>query len=249
MKNLLTFIACILCAVNLSAQDQKKVKETVTLNDGTVISGYVAKQSDGSYLIENESGDMFYYTAAEIKEVKKFMAEYGKEKGYMGMVNVLLGSPMGVSIINGYRFSPQIYLGLETGLNATSLPYAIYDIYGETMHIPLNVYFQYVFSKKQTSIFIDTSIGMNILPLVGDDYNSDDPTSYRAFPVGANFAVTFGVKNTIRQNQKLSMWYGLQAGLSSITQDRDIETNIDTYSRERLTLISPQICAKVALSF
>lgn len=245
MKNLLTFIACILCAVSLSAQDQKKVKETVTLNDGTEISGYVAKQSDGSYLIENESGDMFYYTAAEIKEVKKFMAEYGKEKGYMGMVNVLLGSPMGVSIINGYRFSPQIYLGLETGLNATSLPYAIWDIYGETMHIPLNVYFQYVFSKKQKSMFIDTSIGMNILPLVDDDYYNGDMRC-RDFPVGANFAVTFGIKNTIRQNQKLSMWYGLQAGLSSITQEC---ADIFYKNSRKRTLISPQICAKVALSF
>lgn len=238
MKNLLTFIACILCAVSLSAQDQKKVKKTVTLNDGTEISGYVAKQSDGSYLIENETGDIFYYTAAEVKGIN---VNSPRQNGYMGMVNVLLGSPMGVSIINGYRFSPQIYLGLETGLNATSLPYAIYGIYGETMHIPLNVYFQYVFSKKQKSMFIDTSIGMNILPLVGDDYNSDGPTSYRAFPVGANFAVTFGIKNTIRQNQKLSMWYGLQAGLSSIDFEID--------SRRRRTLISPQICAKVALSF
>ena len=172
MKKLLMFIACALCAATVSAQEQKKVKETVTLNDGTVILGYVAKQSDGSYLIENESGDMFYYTAAEIKEVKKCMAEYGKEKGYMGMVNILAGCPFGLTVINGYRFSPHIYLGLETGINS-EIFYALSWVntsYGSVNHyalwtkIPINIYFQYIFSKKRTSLFMDRHLFLHLYP-------------------------------------------------------------------------------------
>jgi len=59
----------LLSCVAMSAQDGK-YKSRVELKSGKAeIVGYVAKQDDGGYVVETESGDVFYYSESEIKKI------------------------------------------------------------------------------------------------------------------------------------------------------------------------------------
>ena len=96
----------------LNAQENK-VKSIVELN-GTKDSlfGYVSQYPDGSYLVETDAADIFYYSASEVKRVSAIPL---KSKGYMGLVEAGVGEPMSISVVNGYRFSPSFFLGLGIG--------------------------------------------------------------------------------------------------------------------------------------
>lgn len=236
MKKVLLFIACILCALTLSAQEQK-IKQKIQLKDGTEIIGYVAPQGDGSYVIENEAGDIFFYTAAEIRKIVEIQdvkvktvkakevptpktatpSDY-KTKGYMGIVNGYIGNALGATIINGYRFSPHFYLGIETGFRVDP------EFSG---CIPLNIYMMSEFSKKRVSMFADFSGGA--LMSIG----SDEP-----YP---QCSLTLGVRNRMRKNARLAMWYGLNLGVSTYYEyDFENGSHDTTY---------PTINVKVAFSF
>lgn len=209
MKKLYLLYACLLCAVVMSAQTTK-IKNQVILTNGTEIIGYVAPQPDGSYVVETEAGDMFYYSGSEIKKIivlgeNKVKVETAKDsktsnnlpveyksKGYMGIVGATLGTTQGVSIINGYRFSPHFYLGFETGIKALMVS----D--GEPA-IPLNLYFMSEFSKKRVAMFADLRAGM----LSVFDHG---------FFFTPEVSLTLGVRNRFRKNPNKAMWYGINFG-------------------------------------
>lgn len=230
MKKVL-FIACILCALTLSAQEHKN-KQKIQLKDGTEIIGYVAPQGDGSYVIENEAGDIFFYTAAEIRKIVEIQdvkvktvkiketatpSDY-KTKGYMGIVNGYIGSAMGATIVNGYRFSPHFYLGIETGFGVNP------DFYGG---IPLNIYMMSEFSKKRVSMFADFSGGAFM------EFFTGVPMPQCSF--------TLGVRTRMRKNARLAMWYGLNLGMRECSfYDEYGGYNYFTF---------PIVNAKVAFSF
>ena len=215
MKKLYLLYACLLCAVVMSAQTTK-IKNQVILTNGTEIIGYVAPQPDGSYVVETEAGDMFYYSGSEIKKIivlgenkvkvetakdsktsNNLPAEY-KSKGYMGIVGATLGTTQGVSIINGYRFSPHFYLGFETGIKA-------FMLLDEEPAIPLNLYFMSEFSKKRVAMFADLRAGMlGVL-----DY-------YYGFFFTPEVSLTLGVRNRFRKNPNKAMWYGINFGFPNV---------------------------------
>lgn len=209
MKKLYLLYACLLCAVVMSAQTTK-IKNQVILTNGTEIIGYVAPQPDGSYVVETEAGDMFYYSGSEIKKIivlgeNKVKVETAKDsktsnnlpveyksKGYMGIVGATLGTTQGVSIINGYRFSPHFYLGFETGIKA-------FMLLDEEPAIPLNLYFMSEFSKKRVAMFADLRAGM----LSVFDHG---------FFFTPEVSLTLGVRNRFRKNPNKAMWYGINFG-------------------------------------
>ncbi len=69
MKKIFVMLLLILNgAIVLCAQEREK--KTLELKDGTVLSGYVTRQDDGSYLVETTSGDVLFYSVNEIRSVR-----------------------------------------------------------------------------------------------------------------------------------------------------------------------------------
>lgn len=246
MKKTIIFIACILCAVIVSAQEQK-VKQKVQIKDGSEIIGYVAVQTDGSYLVQNESGDMFFYSAAEIKkivEIEEIKVKTSKPKavkepsqssnqvnfktkGYMGMVSATLGLDNGVSIVNGYRWSPHFYTGLETGLMGFLKGYG--DI-----GIPLNLHLLSEFSKKRVAMFADLGAGMLLSFFDGPK------------PQGS---LDLGIRSRSRKNPNRSTWYSLEFGLRPYTYTYTSEDYyLGSYYHSH-TYVEPSISFKFSFSF
>ncbi len=216
MKKLFLIILGLFCAILLSAQTDK-TKCKIELKDGSVLIGYVAQQADGSYVVESESGDIFYYTANEIRRITELVKENvriessksdkrsvkGKEKGYLGMVNIGVGVAgvtyygygeygdytesytepvLSAHFINAYRFSPFFALGLGVGVEydddrAISIP-----VYANTL---------FEFSRKRVSPYL--SLGFGVQYITG--YEEIAPFTDLSF--GLNFIKksgnTFGV--------------------------------------------------------
>lgn len=157
-------------------------------------------------------------TATKTGEIPEY-----KKKGYMGMVGMTLGPLYYIegTIVNGYRFSPYFFLGLETGLGS--------DDYNG-LGILMSIHVISEFSRKRVAMFGDLSGGI----LMGFEEGS--------VPHGI---ITLGVRVRMRRNPNQAMWYGLNLGArgaydyfysGSYTSDADY------------TAI-PLIGAKVAFSF
>lgn len=200
----------------MSAQTQK-VKQRVELKNGGEVVGYVAEQTDGSFLVETETGDMFFYTPSEIKkiveladiEVKKVKASVEadgqdgqyKRRGYMGMVSGGIGidaldtcPAVSATVVNGYRFSPHFYLGIGTGFQ--------FDDWREG-GIPLYLYAMSEFSKKRTSMYMGFSYGYAA-------FFESDPA--------VHMEVSLGVRTRMKKNPNHAMWYGLSVCLTEYAE-------------------------------
>lgn len=214
MKRITIFIAALASCLVMSAQDVK-VKSRVELKGGKAdVVGYAELQSDGGYVVETESGDVFYYSPAEIKKVtqlevdrvetvkvKKANGDRSKTKGYMGIVEAGLGyykvdgydgfsmistNEIGgsLSVINGYRFSPHFYVGLGIGFDA--------DLYSGA-DFPVFLHLRTEFTKKRISPYLALSGG----------FTSIEAAYYLE---GA-----FGLRSHCKKHG--SMWYGLTASI------------------------------------
>ena len=64
-------IACTFCMALMAilVYSQERVEKQLVLKNGTTISGYITTQSDGSFIVETSTGDMFFYTPSEVKRV------------------------------------------------------------------------------------------------------------------------------------------------------------------------------------
>lgn len=174
MKKVFFIILGLFCAIMLSAQTDK-TKCKIELKDGSVLIGYVAQQSDGSYVVESESGDIFYYTANEIRRIIELgkdnvqiersqsgMLYVGKkEKKYHGMVSGGVGisnDPWGgekeliisAHYIFSYRFSPSFSLGLGVGVEYDDTRFFSIPVYANVL---------YKFSNKRVSPYISLGFG------------------------------------------------------------------------------------------
>lgn len=112
MKRIAIVIAALASCLVMSAQDLK-MKSRLELKGGKAdVVGYAELQSDGGYVVETESGDIFYYSASEIKKItpleadgaervktKKTHADRSKTKGYMGIIEA------GVGLSNSYGYT------------------------------------------------------------------------------------------------------------------------------------------------
>lgn len=137
----------------------------------------------------------------------------------MGIVSGHIGSALSVSIINGYRFSPHFYLGIETGVG--------FDILLETPQVPsINLYLMSEFSKKRVAMFADLSGGIYYDIWEG--------------AVNPQAALTLGVRNRFRKNPNHAMWWGLNFGIRGWEY---------YFEGEYQGGFGPTICAKIAFSF
>ena len=128
----------------------------------------------------------------KVKAPQQGMPDGYKTKGYLGMVSGFLGTDNGVSIINGYRFSPHFSMGLETGFAANV---------ANGLGLPLNLHIISEFGKKRIAMFADLNTGM-----------------FAAIDYGAvpQMALTLGCRVRMRNNPRYAMWYGLNAGLTGV---------------------------------
>lgn len=70
MKKLL-MLAVVLLGAATMAQAQEREKKILDLKNGQEVAGYVMRQQDGSWMVETESGDTFFYAADEVAAVRK----------------------------------------------------------------------------------------------------------------------------------------------------------------------------------
>lgn len=67
MKRIVILLFTIILPVVMLAQE--KVEKRLELKNGNVLTGFVQVQQDGSYLLETASGDIFFFSPAEISKV------------------------------------------------------------------------------------------------------------------------------------------------------------------------------------
>ena len=115
MKRIAIVIAALASCLVMSAQDLK-MKSRLELKGGKAdVVGYAELQSDGGYVVETESGDIFYYSASEIKKItpleadgaervktKTTHADRSKTKGYMGIIEA------GIGLSESYSYSTYV---------------------------------------------------------------------------------------------------------------------------------------------
>ena len=192
----------------LNAQE-KKVKSLVELN-GTKDSlfGYVSQYPDGSYLVETDAADIFYYSASEVKRVSAIPL---KSKGYMGLVEAGVGYPgQLISIINGYRFSPNSFLGIGVGGGSST------EYFASSLIFPFFLQARTEFTKgrvKKTAPYLAFNLGCSYV--VREVYSyivvEDDKLEAPFLPMAD---ITFGFRSYCRNHGAL--WYGITAGFPSL---------------------------------
>ena len=67
MKRIVILLFTIILPAVMLAQE--KVEKRLELKNGNVLTGFVQVQQDGSYLLETASGDIFFFSPAEISKV------------------------------------------------------------------------------------------------------------------------------------------------------------------------------------
>lgn len=66
MKKTLMILIAFLFSFIAMAQEKKEMK--LELKNGSTLTGMVTVQQDGSYILENTSGDIFYFEASEVRK-------------------------------------------------------------------------------------------------------------------------------------------------------------------------------------
>ena len=80
MKRLIIMMLFLL-GITVSAFSQERVKKNLELKNGTVISGYVLQQEDGSYMLETDTGDVLFYSSDEVRRVRSMQEDQLLNKG------------------------------------------------------------------------------------------------------------------------------------------------------------------------
>lgn len=87
MKKTFLFIALII--VSFLAMAQEKTEMRLDLKNGTSLTGQVQIQSDGSYLIEMPSGDVFFFSPSEVERavaIRSIASQEGQKDYYEGRI-------------------------------------------------------------------------------------------------------------------------------------------------------------------
>lgn len=70
MKKIIAVVVILLCAFVSQAQ-----MKTIVLSNGLTVRGTVHQTADGIYVIKNEAGEEFFYSASEIKAIKSLNSQ------------------------------------------------------------------------------------------------------------------------------------------------------------------------------
>ena len=241
MKRILLVFLCLVFCVLINAQDTR-IKSKVELKSGkTEIVGFVTQQSDGGYLVETESGDVFYYSQDEIKNITTLINEEAKKqarqlkkqeqmltlgkdrskiKGLMCIVeggfgytsyyynynhshyyydddyydedyydDAFNGFNYSASFIAGYRFSPNLFIGIGIGID-DPLAYEA---------LPLFIHLRSELTKRKIAPYLALSVGSAYLDNFPTDI--DDNTFIEG---------TIGIRKHLKKHG--SMWCGFSVG-------------------------------------
>ena len=198
MKKLFVVFVTLVSCLMLNAQE-KRVKSLVELNGSKdSLFGYVSQYPDGSYLVETDAADIFYFSASEVKRVSAIPL---KSKGYMGLVEAEAGGFEGVSIINGYRFSPVFFLGFGLGGGFSVLSGELHANYYLQARIELSRG-----RVKKTAPYLAFNLGVTSY----EEHDYSDTYS-ECIPMGG---ITFGFRSYCRNHGAL--WYGITSGFPSL---------------------------------
>jgi hypothetical protein len=164
MKNvrhfILIFFAMVLCFVNsVSAQDDKV--DVIYLKTGDTLKGRIKLiyPGEGFLIKTGDHRSVKVYAGDTISITRELMPYYYKEKGYYFHGEGNIGMQIGTMIINGYKFSRLLSLGLGLGI--------LYDPKASNngfngAYIPVFAEYSGDILKKKVTPYYLVDIGYNI---------------------------------------------------------------------------------------
>jgi len=220
------------------AQTQEDV---VRLHNGSVIRGTVTEMvPDGSLKIETRDGNLFVFRMDEVASMSRERpasytrdrrakttypapSKFNKPRGYLGLVEVGAGSwtrnedfSRSVTMVNGYRFFPQLALGVGTG----------FESWGDgDVAMPLFLHLRSDFIKNKVSPFVAMNFG-GYVPL--DSYYEGAMFEFQggvSFNVGRRFRMTVGASLAMCEYYGYEGYYGYYES-SSYDYNSDVALKI-----------------------
>lgn len=186
MKQITLCLLLAVCGllVPSAIRAQSPANEIIRLHNGTEITGTVERLPNGSVRVTDQAGDMFVFSTDEVASImtpqqkqeqqkKEDRAERRTERGYFGIVEVdgsiggafegyLLAS---VGMINGYKISPFLYVGVGVDFGTTVVWYG--DYYTAII-LPIYAHVRYsILGRKRVSPFIAFNAGYDVLGNAG----------------------------------------------------------------------------------
>jgi len=245
MKRIAVIIAVLASCLVMNAQDAK-VKSRVELKGGKAdIIGYVESQDDGGYVVETESGDIFYYSASEIKRVT-FLEAHNLDDMKSQKVKKSKSEKVRKERIaydaGGDKSKTRGYMGLlEAGLGLASISYGYedlngwHDYYYGVFNPSISFINGYRFSRHfflGVGVGIDNPLDEFSIPVflhLRSEFTKKRTAPYIALSggvtipysndLGSYFEGTLGLRTHCRKHG--SFWYGLSVGMINETCGED----------------------------
>ena len=172
MKQITLCLLLAVCGllVPSAIRAQSPANEIVRLHNGTEITGTVERLPNGSVRVTDQAGDMFVFSTDEVASImtpqqkQDFLKkEKKKEHGYFGVVEGSIGWSDGlaasVGMINGYKISPFLYVGVGVDFGITETAEPILPIYAHVRYS--------ILGRKRVSPFIAFNAGGDVSGYTG----------------------------------------------------------------------------------
>lgn len=174
-NNMKQITLCLLLAVcgllvPSAMRAQSPANEIVRLHNGTEITGTVERLPNGSVRVTDQAGDMFVFSTDEVASImtpqqkQDLIREKKKERGYFGVVEGSIGCnpeyelAASVGMINGYKISPFLYVGVGVDFGITD----------RDLILPIYAHVRYsILGRKRVSPFIAFNAGYDVLGYLG----------------------------------------------------------------------------------
>ena len=188
MKQITLCLLLAVCGllVPSAMRAQSPANEIVRLHNGTEITGTVERLPNGSVRVTDQAGDMFVFSTDEVASIMTpqqkqdlLKKEKKKEHGYFGIVEGSIGYSLAggfaasVGMINGYKFSPFLYVGLGVDFGTTLIwhleGYDYYEgFYASDIILPIYAHVRYsILGRRRVSPFLAFNAGYDVLGNAG----------------------------------------------------------------------------------
>ena len=189
MKQITFILLLAVCGllVPSAMRAQSPANEIIRLHNGTEITGTVERLPNGSVRVTDQAGDMFVFSTDEVASIMTpqqkqdlLKKEKKKEHGYFGVVEGSIGYggdgdlAASVGIINGYKISPFLYVGVGVDFGTTSIWHWHWNgsdyegFYVSHIILPIYAHVRYsILGRKRVSPFIAFNAGYDVLGNAG----------------------------------------------------------------------------------
>ena len=186
MKQITFILLLAVCGllVPSAMRAQSPANEIVRLHNGTEITGTVERLPNGSVRVTDQAGDMFVFSTDEVASImtpqqkQDLIREKKKERGYFGIVEGSIGYSLfdglaaSVGMINGYKISPFLYVGVGVDFGTTMIShyddYAYHYYHNQEFILPIYAHVRYsILGRKRVSPFLAFNAGYDVLGNVG----------------------------------------------------------------------------------